>query len=195
MRWTVLSIFGHHLAFTTSIVADISSFPRGVAETLHELATPSLAPLSSPCRWYLESLQETDPFKAFLWAFFAMESAVNHLEKHYRALERLRAESKVQEPTRAAMIAAGVAPKDVDLTTKTPFLKSAVVAPELSAALAEDWLKEFKAVKVIRGKLAHANEAERDQIVDYRNRSATWLKGDARYRHPEHQVTPAEFAR
>jgi len=160
-----------------SVVADISLFPQEIAETLDQLANPSFGPLSPACRWYLESLREIDSFTGFLWAFFAMETLVNWLGKLSHAVQRLEAEPTLQHRTRAIMIAAGISSNEIDFTKKTPFLKLAVVAPQLSSAFAEDWLKEFKAVTSFRGKLAHANEAEVNQLTQYRNRATNWLEG------------------
>ena len=112
-----------------------------------------------------------------MWAFFAMETLVNRLAVLFTVLEKVRTDPSVQTRTREIMIAAGVPPREIDLIKKTPFLKLAVAAPELSAEFAENWLKEFKAIKAFRGQLAHANEVEENQLTDYRNRASEWLEG------------------
>jgi hypothetical protein len=120
-------------------------------------------------------LREIDPFKAFLWAFFAMEILMNKLADCFQVI-RGRMDVKIQEETRTLMISVGTASKDVDFTTVTPFLKLALLLIRLNMSAASERMREFQEVKRFRGRLAHANRADEHELQARTNMALSWLE-------------------
>lgn len=151
-----------------------ASFPTPVVQSLDRLVGPGYEAISLPCHWYLEALNETDAFKAFMFALFAMEILVNKMESSLCLMKTL-ADPTVKERARAVMVKNGVAKPEFD-EKRAHYLKCVLVALHLDPSRAADWAKGFKELRGFRGELAHGCPADIEKLRECTGKALTWLE-------------------
>jgi hypothetical protein len=147
------------LTATGGCVLPDTSFPTPVVQSLDRLAGPAYEAISLPCHWYLEALNETDAFKGFMFASFAMEILVNQMESSLGLMKTLAAPA-VKEQVRLVMVENGVEKPEFD--RPTPYLRCVLLVLRLDLRF--------------RSELAHGGSADVEKLREYVGKALTWLE-------------------
>jgi len=114
--------------------------------------------------WYLSSLRESDPWKRFIFNFYALEILVHKLSsKYYNSVchsFKLKSVKKSKEDKTTKVISELVPKKErLDLVSKF-----AIMALRLSPNTAWNDLESFKTIKKARDNLSHGNIRNAEEL-------------------------------